>query len=302
MHTIDALENDIKSQLKYLNEFKAQKPLSIPQQNKTVVCGSGDSLAAAMLAESFSDYRIRAQDPLYMIKNKKLGQKKRVYFVSISGNTISNIRAAKNLKHAIAITKNQSSKLAKICKKTIALYYVDSGILTSGSIGFLSSALTCVSLICSVRTKNAKKLFLQAQKQTKPLLVKNTIYVIGNQYTYPISMYAAAKLYEVLGINAHYERIEQFSHMGLFSAKFGDTVIIFEEKNKHNLQLAKNLKKLGLVVFHPSIKSKNKIDQMLFYIFVSQLLALHNAKRKHLKDCYFVTQKKIRAASSDMIY
>ena len=44
-------------------------------------------------------------------------------------------------------------------------------------------------------------------------------------------MYCAAKFYEILGYDAHYSRIEQFSHMELFSAKKGDTVIIFEEKN-----------------------------------------------------------------------
>ena len=56
-------------------------------------------------------------------------------------------------------------------------------------------------------------------------------------------MYCAAKFYELLGYDVHYCRIEQFSHMELFSAKRGDTVIIFEEKNPHTKQLGENLKK-----------------------------------------------------------
>jgi hypothetical protein len=114
-------------------------------------------------------------------------------------------------------------------------------------------------------------------------------------------MYAAAKLYEVFGLDAHYERIEQFSHMGLFSAKKGDTVIIFEKTNKHNKQLSLELKRLGLSVFNPSTDS-DEISQVVFYTFVSQLIALNQAKRKNLKDCYFITKKKIRNASSAMIY
>jgi hypothetical protein len=96
--------------------------------------------------------------------------------------------------------------------------------------------------------------------------------------------------------------MEQFSHMGLFCAKPGDTVIILEQKNSHNSALASHLKKLGLSVFVPSIQSKNKIDSVLFYTFVSQLVPLHVARKKKIRDCHFVTQKKIRAASSDMIY
>ncbi|MBI3253238.1 MAG: SIS domain-containing protein, partial [Nitrosopumilales archaeon] len=82
--------------------------------------------------------------------------------------------------------------------------------------------------------------------QAEKIKIKNNVFLLGNQHTFPVAMYGAAKLYERLGTTAHYERIEQFSHMGLFCAKKGDTVIIFEKKNKHNLQLVKNLRKIGL--------------------------------------------------------
>jgi hypothetical protein len=121
-------------------------------------------------------------------------------------------------------------------------------------------------------------------------------------HTYPVAMYCAAKFYELLGYDAHFERIEQFSHMELFSAKKGDTVIIFEEKNKHNLQLVKNLKNVGLHVIHPSFNSKNKISQIIYYTFFSQLLPFFEAKKRHKKDCHFVLAKKLRNVSDNMIY
>jgi hypothetical protein len=121
-------------------------------------------------------------------------------------------------------------------------------------------------------------------------------------HTFPVAMYCAAKFYELLGFDAHFEQIEQFSHMELFSAKKGDTVIIFEEKNSHNAQLEKNLKKVGLHVIHPVWDSKNKISQIIFYTFFSQLLPLFEAKKRHKKDCHFVLAKNLRNVSDKMIY
>ena len=300
MDTIPALYRDILMQLDFLKSFRPQKKISPKLQRDAVFCGSGDSLCSAMLAEAFSNYSVKALDPLDVIKNKKLLHKKRAYFVSISGNTISNVKAAKLGKNITAITKNQQSRLAKLCGSVIPLNYLDSGILTAGTIGFLASALTCISLVSELRIGDATQIFEKAKSQK--ITITGKTYFLGNQHTYPIAMYAAAKLGEVLGLDSHYERIEQFLHMGLFSAKRGDTVIIFEQKNPHLAKMISHLSKLGLRVYNPNINSKNKISQVLFYTFVSQLIALNMAYKKRIKNCYFITQKKTRAASSDMIY
>ena len=89
--------------------------------------------------------------------------------------------------------------------------------------------------------------------------------------------------------------------MELFSANPGDTVIIFEAKNAHNRQLAKNLARIGINVVHPNLPS-GKIPQMLYCTFFSQFLALHEARKKRKKDCHFVTAKNIRNVSNQMIY
>ncbi|MBM3895279.1 MAG: sugar isomerase [Thaumarchaeota archaeon] len=301
MKTIEALEQDILLQVPFLHRFKAQKPIPMQKQQKSIICGTGDSYAAALLGEAFSDYRTRAIGPLDLINNQNLA-KNHVYLVSISGNTISNIRAAKIAKSATAITANKNSRLAKACSKIIFLDYPSSGVFTSGSIGFLSSALTCMSLATKLSIDNPSQLFLDALAETRKIKIKNKAFFLGNQYTFPVSMYAAAKLYEILGIDAHYERIEQFSHMGLFSAKKGDTVIVFEQKNRHNLQLVKNLKKIGLNTILVEPKTNDKVSAIIFFIFVSQLVPLYHAKARQQNECYFINAKKIRAASSDMIY
>ena len=166
---------------------------------------------------------------------------------------------------------------------------------------FLESALTCISLVKKIVIPKDSKLFLKAKTDAKKAKVSKRIFILGNLFTFPLAMYCAAKFYEILGYDAHYSRIEQFSHMELFSVQKGDTVIIFEEKNTYNKQLGKNLMKVGINVIHPRIPSK-KISQMVYCTFFSQLVALFEAKKKRKKDCHFVTAKKIRNVSNQMIY
>jgi len=302
MKTIAALENDILLQIPLLQNIKLQKPLSCKNQRNTIFSGNGDSFAAALLAEAFSNFRVRAIDPLDLLKNKSTLKNNSVYLISISGHTISNVKVAKNAKTAIAITLNNKSKLAKVCSKSILLGYPSSGIFTSGSIGFLSSALTSISLVSKFKIRGIQELFQKALLESKKIKIGKKVFIIGNLHTFPIAMYAAAKFFEILGTDAHYERIEQFLHMGLFSANQGDTVIIFEEKNSHNSRILKNLKKIGLNVYQPNSGTRNKIAQVIFFTLFSQLTPLFYAKKNHQKECYFVTAKKLRNASSNMIY
>ena len=230
MTTISAFKNDIEFQTKFIENFIPFKPISISRQKRTIICGTGDSFAAALLCEAFSDFRVRAFDPLDLLKNKRIVRGKELYLISISGNTLSNIKLARKGQMTIAVTSNPKSKLAKTCKKTIVLRYKNSGIFTSGSISFVASALTCISLVSKVKIKNAAKMLAKAQKVATGIRLSSRIFLLGNLYTFPIAMFGAAKLYEILGLDAHYERIEQFSHTGLFSTNRGDTIIIFEEK------------------------------------------------------------------------
>ena len=301
MNTIDAFEKDIELQVDFLKSFKKQKPLSKNHQKNTLFTGSGDSLISSLLAESFSEGMIRAMDPLDLYKNKHLVKSKRVYFVSISGNTITNIKVAKLAKKSIAITSKSDSRLAKASDDMILLDAPTHHVFTAGSITFLESALTCISLIKSFSIPKPDEIFRKAKSNAKKAKVSKKIYVLGNLLTFPIAMFCAAKFYEVMGYDVHYCRIEQFSHMELFSAHKDDTVIIFEAKNAHNRQLAKTLTKVGINVIHPNLPS-GKIPQILYCTFFSQFLALNEARKKRKKDCYFVTAKNIRNVSNQMIY
>ena len=302
MQTLEAYEKDIFAQPKFLHTFHAKKPLSITQQKNVIFSGTGDSFASAMLAEVFSNYLVKSFDPLDLLKTKIIAKNKTIYFVSISGNTISNIKVAKMAKKSIAITSKPQSRLANACNTSIILNFPNSDVFTAGSISFLESALTCISLVRSISIPKNTRIFEKALSDAKKSKFGKRLFVLGSMHTFPIAMYCAAKFYELLGYDVHFERIEQFSHMELFSVKKGDTVIIFEEKNSHNKQLVKNLKSIGLNIIHPVFESKNNISQLLYYVYFSQLLPLFEAKKRRQKDCHFVLSKKLRNVSDQMIY
>lgn len=302
VRTIAAFEKEIGMQVKFLENFDPPRRLSYSKQKKAVFCGAGDSFASSQLAEVFSRFRIRAIDPLDAVKNREIVEDSDLYLVSVSGNTISNIKLAKLVRNCTAITSNKKSKLAKICKNTILMNFQGTGIQTAGSISFLASALVCLSLVSRIEIDDPGKIFDHANRETKKTLLQGRIYILGNLYTMPVAMFCAAKLHEVLGADARYERIEQFSHMGLFSVRRGDTIIIFEEKNTHNEKLVRHLKDYGLNVWRFEPKTRKPSQKILFFIFVSEMLALNEAKREKRKDCFFITSKKLRNISSSMIY
>ena len=300
MNSIEAYERDIHLQLDFLKSFRKQKTLSANQQKNVLFSGSGDSLVSSLLAESFSGGVVKAMDPLDLYRNKKLVKSKHIYFVSISGNTVTNIKVARIAKKSVAITSKPHSRLANTSNRIITLVSPNSGVFTAGSISFLESALTCISLVKNISIPKIT-LFAKANFFAKKIKISKRIFVLGNLYTFPLAMYCAAKFYEILGYDVHYSRIEQFSHMELFSVHKGDTVIIFDEKNPHTKQLGKNLKKIGINVIHPNLPSE-KLSQVIYCTFFSQLVSLYEAKKKRKKECHFVTAKKIRNVSNQMIY
>ncbi|MDI1495270.1 MAG: hypothetical protein K8823_576 [Cenarchaeum symbiont of Oopsacas minuta] len=299
--TISAMEKDIFSQPSSLLKFIPQKKMSIAAQNKMIFCGSGDSFATCMLAEAHSGIKAKAIDPLDLIKYPKIISDKNLYIVSISGRTVSNIRASHFAKTTVAITSNPKSRLAKSCLKTIHLQFPNSDRITAGTSSFLESALTCISLVRKVGIQHTRNIFESAHQSAKLVKRNNRVFFLGNLYTYPLAMYAAAKTYEITGSNAYYERLEQFSHMELFSAKRGDTAVILEEKNQHNKKLSSELESIGLVVEHPPIP-KEAIAQFLFCTFYAQIVPLLEAKRCGQNDCHFVKSAKLRNVSDKMIY
>ena len=302
MKSIAALEVDMLAQAPALGGFVPQEPLDSDVLRDSIFCGSGDSLAACMLAEAFSGYNARAADPLDLVRARQIPADANLYAISISGRTVSNIKAARLARYSTAITANPKSRLAVVSDAVIPLTFPNSDVVTAGSISFLESALTCISLVRRLRLRGARGAFERAEAAAHEIRLEGHVFILGNIYTYPIAMYAAAKMYEILGHGAQYERIEQFSHMGLFSVKDGDTVLIFEKKTAYNTTLLRHLEEAGLNAVRPDPGSSDGITQFLFYTFLAQILSLREARKRRLTECHFMTAKVLKDASDAMIY
>jgi len=308
MNTIEAYEQEIRFQIsdlpRFLRESKIKK-LNVKDQERCVLIGTGDSFAAAMITEFALNNKVQCIDPMDVCLNPSIAKDKLVYALSISGNTKANIEAVKAVKkqasRTIAITANRESKLAKICKEIIELKFRNVGMLTAGSISFTTSMLACLSLVRNVTMTNMERLFNSAESDAEGIKLNGHVYVLGNWITYPLATYGCAKMYEVLGMKAQHVMLEQFCHMQLFSVKEGDTILILSNEGKAK-ELSAKLVNDGYSshVFEP--KGKTLEDNLLHYTFLLQLIVLNNAKRLQLKECYFITNNKLRDISSSLIY
>ncbi|MFQ5940334.1 MAG: SIS domain-containing protein [Nitrososphaerales archaeon] len=311
MNTLEAFEQDITYQvtdLKKLLDSLNIKKIDLDQQERCVFTGTGDSFAAALMAELISGNRVHCVDPMSICVNPFTVKDRFLYTISISGNTKANIEAArianKFAQKTIAITAHADSRLADICDEIIELRFRDSGILTAGSIGFTASMLSCLSFFREVRLGDIKQLFKQAQQDAGIVTVSDHMYLIGSWITYPLAMYGSAKMYEIFGIKAQYAMLEQFCHMELFSVKKTDSILILPPENeyKKSSELSATLTKNDYRVVTCKPKGKKLEEKLIYHTMLLQLIALQNANNQNLKECYFVTNNKLRGISSSLIY
>lgn len=296
--SVTAYMRDLGRQGAALDAFEAPPPLRDADICNAVFTGSGDSLAAAMLAEALSDYRARAADPLEIYRNPDIIRGKHLYVISVSGRTITNIRLAQQFA-CTAITANLDSDLAKASGQTIPLTFPTSDVLTAGSASFLNSALVCMSLVRPIKLDNASRIMERAARDTAGIHNQGRVFFVGDQYTFSITMYAAAKMYEIYGSNAHYCRTEQFAHMELFSAKPGDTVILFENASSHTRTLTDSLESCGIrcITTNPSLS--DPVDSILYHISYAQHLPLKGLDQD---EVYFMEADHLRGISDSLIY
>lgn len=300
MGSIGTYEAEIRSQPAYAASFDRPAALSHARQSRAIFTGSGDSLASAMLAEAFSGRRARAADPSDLARYP-VASGMDIYVVSVSGNTAAGHGAAQAASRYVAITANPASQLGNQAYEVVPLMYGGSGTLTAGSLSFLSTTLTCISLVSDCEIPEASGLLADAESYASRAPTSGRIYALGNMYTYPVAMYCAAKFYEVTGREVNYSRIEQFAHMEIFAVRPGDTVIIFEEKNRRTSSLARQLRDAGVRAVRPGVPA-DPMEQVLYCTFFSQMLTLRQAKKMGISECHFITAERMRQISSGLIY
>ncbi len=302
MNSLDAYKIEVRLQLEYINKIiEDMNRYYVKEDKKIIFTGAGDSYAAAMEAMYVSNYKARFIDPLELSLQPELAKDSLLYIISISGYTNANIDAAlstKGLCKRIAITANPNSKLARIVDEIIELRYKSLGITTAGSIGFTASLIAALSIVRKLNITNLNDIYKAAEANAKDIRFNNHIYIVGNSITYPLAIYATAKIYEILGLKAQYAMLEEFCHMEIFSLNNDDTVLLLADNKK--AEMLYNKLPCNKYIIHNY--NTVLLDNILYYTFLIQLLMIENAKILGIDDCYFVKNKVIRDISSALIY
>jgi fructoselysine-6-P-deglycase FrlB-like protein len=316
MNSINAMYKEIRYQVDYLSK------LDVPGQVNLDNClfiGAGDSYVTALIARYASHYKVGCCNPMDIVFNPEIIQRnycRKIYIVSVSGNTQSNILAAKISRRynvsTTAITAAPDSNLARNCDEVIELNYKHTGITTSGTISFMSSMLCCLSLARKIDDlSHSRRIYTQSYNEARNLI--NTLperiasYIfLGDGILFPVAVYGTLKINEVFGLKSFAYPSEEFCHSPLFSLKRNDKIIIFASKKvdlARSGELNDRLTKLGFSSAYIVDCSRLSLTELLLKsTLIMQLFAVKQALRKGLKDCFFLKDKGLLKLSSDFIY
>jgi len=279
-----------------------------PLPSGSVLVGAGDSYAAAVCASYLSSLSSIVLDPYELIALPELARSKTVVLLSVSGRTRSNVAAAHTVKgiarERIGITSNEESPLAKEVDQTIRLPF-DYRPRSPGMASFALSLAYAAKLLRVNLGLDFERASSVGRKTSRRLSFSRTgcTFFLGNRALYPISMYAAAKLYEFFGAKAQYQRLEEFSHMELFSLEANDVVNIYDGFDP--LKIAKSLtRSLRAAGYEACLAPSGRaaVPAVFNAVFATQFAVLHWIEEMKIERPYIVDARKKLATSDSMIY
>ena len=316
MNSVDAMAIEIEYQLEVLTKLELPRQAAV---NNCVIIGSGDSYVAGLIAQYASDYRAICCNPLDVVNNPKIITNRQIFIVSVSGNTNANILVAKIAKEkkvqTTAITAKPKSKLAKNCDEIIELKFKSTNVPTAGTIAFTSSMLACLSLVRKVNgLPNLDSIFKQVNheiensfsRNKKLLRYHSSSFILGSGILFPIALYGALKINEVIGSKSLAYPLEEFFHSPVFSARANDDIILLagpQDKSDKKFKITyEKLREINFSTLLIDCSRESVTDSLLKAIFFLQLFVLKQAQKRGMKDCYFLRNKKLLRVSSDLIY
>ena len=311
--SMQAMEEEISNQILDLPRFASQlreKRLPNLEESSLVFAGSGDSYAAAVFAQELSHREAVASDPYELLTNVQRVRGKNLIIVSVGGRTRTNIKLARKAKgiaaKRIAITANQESPLARECDETLQLWYRNAGILTSGTVSFTTSLLACVSILGNlpriVQAKAALTEIASLAANLRRTTVGSFLFT-GSGVSYALSIYGAAKINEVLGTKAESIYPEELGHAKLFTIdKKRDVIVCISSGRDKAMKTHELLREHGFRSSILVLPKGHLVNSSLKIAIHLQRLALSLARRKRIKECAFLTDKRRLKLSNRMIY
>lgn len=302
---IGTMTEEVEEQPGALERFSARE---FPTARKgSIFVGAGDSYAAALAGLYASQGRSRALDPYVLASAPEFADGADVYFISVSGRTTSNILAAKRAKgHArrtAALTAVPDSPLARTTDGVVMLP-LPYRPRTPGMLSF-SLSLVAVLKIAGVDDRcDFARTLREARGDRLSLADKGVTYFLGNSLAHASALYAAAKVYEILGAKAQAELLEEFSHLELFSLGKSDMVNVFACFDPSG-----RARMLDAALVDRGYRSElvrgwgRSATELIFHsVFLTQLSVLAEARNRRLTEPRFLSARGALNASDEMIY
>jgi fructoselysine-6-P-deglycase FrlB-like protein len=302
MNSIESLKLDFNSQITELNKIDNEKIF-----DDCIYVGSGDSYVAGLIAEFLTDYKCRCYSPSDLLKARFL-EDKTYCFISVTGKTKANIElaqsATKSGMRTIAVTFNQNSKLADVCKEVVPVNITKVHTPTAGFRTFVANVVTCLQIAgvmipkkFEMWHKKGVELSLKFLKST--VLPAETLYVLGNNKLFAIALYTSLQMAEFFGSTAVAHKLEEFCHSPIFGLKKSHCLWVLGQNDE---QIRKRLDRLGLRLSYIELYNKDIFAQMFVSIFFVQNLILLLAEKYGYTELQYVMMKDVLKISSDIIY
>lgn len=274
----------------------------------SLLVGAGDSFIASLLASTLSSRRCTAVEPYSLQADPKLAEGRSVAFLSVSGRTAANLRAADAVRglaaRTIAVTANGSSPLAELVDERLLLPYAYRP-RVPGTLSFALTALAAAMLAgleprCDFRRAKTAAESLEACNFSS----RGVSYFLGNGHGYASALYACAKTYEFLGFRAQAQLIEEFSHMEVFALRKGDAVNLFLSDDPAGLgeRLARSLRGAGRATAVLDSRGGDSLYSAFTEVFLVQRSILAEMARRDLDRPYIVRAAAKLKDSDSMIY
>jgi fructoselysine-6-P-deglycase FrlB-like protein len=302
MNSIESLKQSIDSRIQELNKIHNKKI-----SDDCIFVGSGDSYVAGLFVEILTNHKCKCYSPSDLL-NSRLFQDKTYCFVSVSGNTRTNIglasRATQLGIRTVAVTQNRNSKLAQICKEIIPLNISVEQRPNAGFGTFLANIITCLQIVGITIPSKFETWYKRGQELSINLLdtmilPKTTLYLLGNNTLYALALYASLKMSEFFCTTAVANKLEEFCHSPIFGIKKSHHLWIMGQRD---LSISERLKRLGLHVAYIELYRSDIFTQIFEAIFFVQTLMPLMAKKCGYSQLQYSLRQDVLNASSDLIY
>jgi len=306
MNSIESLKSDYNSQIKELNHIHNEKLF-----DNCIFVGSGDSYVAGFMVEFITDHKCLCYCASDLL-NSRFKDDKTYCFISVTGRTKSNISVARRATEAgintIAVTMNQHSKLAQVCKEIVPLDFKRTTFPISSFSIFTANLVTCLQIAGVVVPQKFDVWYNKgvelSQKFLDSKILLDTIdetvvFILGNNMLYPVALYTSLKMTEFFGTTAVAHKLEEFCHSPVFGIKNSHQLWILGQNEK---PVAQKLSQLGLKLSYIELYNQDIISQLFVSIFFVQNLMLLLAEKYGYTELNYLMMKDVLKVSSDIIY